>query len=123
MNKWLPYIGIAVSVGLSYALIFTVPYAIGAIAVGIPLLLLSKKSSGILGFFIGFISAMSTYLMYPMSAFTELSKIISQLTSMPSFLIVVIFPLMYGIIACVSALLFTGLRERFILLGEAESTA
>lgn len=111
MNRIMPYFGIPVSIGLAYLLIFTVPYAFAAVLVGLPLMFLGRKSSALSGFLIGALAAFSVYLLYPLGSVSKLSGIVSQIISIPGALLIVIFPLMYGIIAALSALLFTGILE------------
>ncbi len=111
MNKGFVAAGIVASVGLAYASLFTIQYAFGAILLGIPLMVLSRKYSGIAGFIIGLVSAFSIYLMYPLSSVSKLADIVQQIIGIPSFALIVLFPLMYGLIGAVSALLFTGIRE------------
>lgn len=113
MNKGIIAAGIVVSVALSYAALFTVQYAFGAILLGIPLMFLGRKYSGIAGFVIGIASSFSIYLLYPLSSVTELAGIVQQIIGIPSFGLIILFPLMYGLIGAVSALLFTGIREAF----------
>ena len=113
MNKGFIAAGIVVSIGLAYASLFTIQYAFGAILLGIPLMVLSRRYSGIAGFSIGIVSAFSFYLMYPVPSVTKLAGIVSQIIGLPSVALLVLFPLMYGLIGAVSALLFTGIREHF----------
>lgn len=111
MNKYAPYAGIPVAAALSYIVVFTVQPIYVAIVVGIPLMFLSRKLSGIAGFLVGLIVPLTVLFSYPISSVMQLSSIVGELTGMPSVLILVIYPLMYGIIAAISALLFTGIRE------------
>lgn len=111
MNKALPYAGIPIAIALAYLLLFNVQYVFSAIIVGIPLMFLSRKSSAASGFVIGIAVPFSIYLLYPLASVVKLSGIISQLTGMPGALLIVIYPLMYGVITLVSALIFTGIRE------------
>lgn len=111
MNKYLPYVGIPVSAVIAYLAVFFVQPAYAAILVGIPLLCLQKKYSGTVGFVIGLAVPFFLLLTYPVSEVVQLSGIVGQLTGMPGTLIIVVYPLMYGIIASISALLFTGIRE------------
>lgn len=111
MNKGFVLAGIIVSIALAYASLFTILYAFGAIFLGIPLMVLSRRYSGIAGFIIGIASAFSIYFMYPLSSISRLAGIVQQIIGIPSSLLIVLFPLMYGLIGAVSALLFTGIRE------------
>lgn len=120
MNKYVPYVGIPVSAVLAFVVVFTVQPVYAAIVVGVPLMFLGRKYSGISGFVIGLIIPFSILLSYPLSRIMQLSGIVGQLTGMPSTLILVVYPLMYGIIAALSALLFTGIRE--MVFGENVSS-
>lgn len=111
MNKAFVAAGIVVSAVLAYASLLTIQYAFGAILLGIPLMALSRRYSGIAGFAIGLASSFSIYLMYPLSSVGKLAGIVQQIIGIPSFALIVLFPLMYGLIGAVSALLFTGIRE------------
>lgn len=111
MNKGIVAAGVAVSIALAYASLFTMVYAFGAILLGIPLMVLSRRYSGISGFAIGLVSAFSIYLLYPLSSVSKLAGIVEQIIGIPSFALIILFPLMYGLIGGVSALLFTGIRE------------
>lgn len=111
MNKGIVAAGIVVSIALSYASLFTIQYAFGAIFLGVPLMVLGRKYSGIAGFAIGIASSFSIYLLYPLPSLTKLAGIVQQVVGIPSAALIVLFPLMYGLIGAVSALLFTGIRE------------
>ncbi len=111
MNKGIIAAGIVVSIALAYASLFFITYAFGAILLGIPLMVLHRKYSGIAGFVIGIVSSASIYLMYPIASVTKLAGIVQQIIGLPSTLLIILFPLMFGLIGAVSALLFTGIRE------------
>lgn len=111
MNKYFPYAGIPIAAAVAFLVLFTVQPLYAAIAIGVPLMFLGRKYSGISGFVIGLAVPLSVLLSYPLSEVIQLSGIVGQLTGMPGTLILVIYPLMYGIIAAFSALLFTGIRE------------
>lgn len=111
MNKYVPYAGIPISAAVAYLTVLFVQPAYGAVLVGVPLLFLGRKYSGIAGFVIGLLVPFALLLTYPVSEAVQLSGIVGQLTGMPGTLILVVYPLMYGIIGAISALLFTGIRE------------
>ncbi len=113
MNKGIIAAGIVVSIALAYASLFFITYAFGAILLGIPLMVLNRKYSGIAGFVIGIVSSASIYLMYPLASVTKLAGIVQQIIGIPSTVLIIVFPLMFGLIGAVSALLFTGIRENF----------
>jgi hypothetical protein len=83
---------------------------IGVLA-ALPLLKLRKAYALIVGFFIGLLASMSLYLLYPLPMVFKLSGVMSQIALFPSALIIVIFPLFYGIIMGLSALFWAGLIE------------
>ncbi len=111
MNKYLPYVGIPVSAAVAYLAVFFLQPAYAAVLVGIPLLFLGRKYSALSGFVIGLVVPFIMLLSYPVSEVVQLSGIVGQLTGMPGTLILVVYPLMYGVIGAISALLFTGIRE------------
>lgn len=115
MNRYLPYAGIPISIGASYVSLFFAPYAFSAIIVGLPLLYLGRKSSAVSGFLVGALTAFSVYLFYPLSSVGKLAGIISQIIYLPGPLLIVLFPLFFGIIAAVSALFFCGIRELVVV--------
>lgn len=106
MNKFL---FIALSIILAYLLIFLFPFAWTAIFASIPLLVLNAKKSAISGFAIGFIAPLSIYLLYPLEKVFDLSSIIGSIVGLSPLLLLVIFPLMYGIIMAISAAIWSGI--------------
>ncbi len=111
MNKYLPYAGIIISIALAILAVFTIMQPYAAIIVGVPLMFLEWRYSALSGFIIGLVVPFSILLSYPISSVETLSGIVGQLTGMPSGLLIIIYPLMFGIITALSALLFTGIRE------------
>lgn len=114
MNKYVSYAGIPIAVILAFIVVFTVQPLYAAVIIGIPLMFLGRKYSGISGFVIGLAVPFSILLSYPISEVIKLSGIVGQLTGMPGILILIIYPLMYGILGGISALFFTGIRELVI---------
>lgn len=114
MSKGIIAAGIVVSIALAYGSLFFITYAFGAILLGIPLMVLNKKYSGIAGFVIGIVSSASIYLMYPITSVSKLAGIVQQIIGLPSMLLIIVFPLMFGLIGAVSGLLFTGIRENLV---------
>ena len=115
MNKGIVAAGVVISIALAYASLFTVPYAFGAILLGIPLMVLNRRYSVIAGLIIGLGSAFSIYLFYPVSSVSQLAGIVQQIIGIPSAALIVLFPMMFGLIGAVSALLFTGMRENILM--------
>ena len=115
MNKGIVAGGVVISIALAYASLFAIPYAFGAILLGIPLMVLNRRYSVIAGLIIGLGSAFSIYLLYPVSSLSQLAGIVQQIIGIPSAALIVLFPLMFGLIGAVSAPLFTGLRENLLM--------
>ncbi len=115
MNKGIVAAGVAISIALAYASLFTIPYAFGAILFGIPLMVLNRKYSVMAGLIIGLGSASSIYLLYPVSTVSQLAGIVQQIIGIPSAALIILFPLMFGLIGALSALLFTGIRENLLM--------
>lgn len=110
MSK-LDYLGVAVAVILAYAFTFLVPVVwIGAVA-SLPLLRIRKVYALLSGFLIGLLAPMSLYLLYPLGMVSKLSVIVGQIASIPSFLVIVMFPLFYGVTMGLSGLFWSGLAE------------
>ncbi len=117
MNKYVPYAGLIISIALAMAVVFTLEPLFAAIIVGVPLMFLERKYSTLSGFVIGLAVPFLILLTYPIASIEKLAGIVSQLTGMPPDLLLVVYPLMFGVITAVSALMFTGIRE--ILVQEA----
>jgi len=109
MNK---IIYIALSIILAYIFIFMLPFAWSAIFAAIPLLLLKPKNSFIAGFLIGIIAPLSIYVIYPINYVLKLSNILGNIVGFPAFIILIIFPLIYGIIMAISAAIWSGLYDK-----------
>jgi hypothetical protein len=54
---------------------------------------------------------MSVYLLYPFSSSVRISTVVGSVTSIPSVLVLILYPLLGGIICGFSALLFSSLYE------------
>ncbi len=111
MSSKYVYLGIPVSIALAYAFNLLVPVIWVGIFAALPLLKIKKIYALVVGFFIGLLASMSLYLLYPLPMVVKLSGIMSQLASIPSALVIVIFPLFYGIIMGLSSLFWSGLIE------------
>ncbi len=97
-----------VSIILAYILQIFIPYPFTGIAVGLPLGFLSRRASAISGFLIGFLSSLSLYLLYPLNDVNKLAVIIGELININIPLIVIlIYPLIYGLISLISAMFFS----------------
>ncbi len=88
------------------------PFAWTGIFAAIPLMFLKPKLSSISGFLIGFIAPLSIYILYPIDDVIKLSSIIGSIVGLPTFVVFIIFPIIYGIIMSISAVFFSGLYER-----------
>ncbi len=85
---------------------FLTSYAILAIIPGIFLFSQKFRYGMIAGFLESFLSFMAIYIEYPLGYVSRLSAIIGGIIGMPSFLIIIIYPLLAGIITAFSAALF-----------------
>lgn len=108
------YIGIPAAVALTYILVIPQeisPYIwTGAIA-AICLMWINSKRAPLIGFAIGTMVLLSTYLFYPLGEVSRFSGILSSITSIPSVLLILIYPLIYGIIMGLGALFWSGLNK------------
>ncbi len=72
---------------------------------------LTVKRAALAGFLIGF-STIIIYIIYPMAPLFKLSSILGTATGMPGIVLIIIYPLIYGLIMMLSALLFSDLTKR-----------
>lgn len=98
---------IAASVAISYLLLIFLPLPYLAILAAVPLSVIGWKKSLPLGFLIGFVSALSLYLIYPVPDVMKLSAIIAGIVSLPAVIITIAFPLFYGLIFAFSGMLWS----------------
>jgi|AADL01.1.fsa_nt_gi hypothetical protein len=111
MNLKHSVLAIAISAILSILLAFFLKDAVYVVISAVPLAILKKKWAAIYGFLIGFLSFMSVYLLYPFSSSVRISTVVGSVTSIPSVLVLILYPLLGGIICGFSALLFSSLYE------------
>ncbi len=111
MNLKYSVLAIAISAILSILLAFFLKDAFYVVISAVPLAILKKKWAAIYGFLIGFLSFMSVYLLYPFSSSVRISTVVGSVTSIPSVLVLILYPLLGGIICGFSALLFSSLYE------------
>ncbi len=102
---------LALSTLLAYIFVIFIPYAWTGIFASIPLYRINIKRAGIAGFIIGF-STISIYLIYPSSKLLELSEILGKATGIQGLILIIIYPLFYGIIMMLSAMLFSELKKK-----------
>jgi hypothetical protein len=110
MSK-LYYLGVPAAVVLAYVFTFFLPVVWIGVVASLPLLRIRKVHALLFGFVIGLLAPMSLYLLYPLGMISKLSVAVGQIASIPSFLVIVIFPLFYGIIMGLSGLFWSGLAE------------
>jgi hypothetical protein len=111
MNRYVKYLGIPASIALAYAFNLFVPVIWIGVLAALPLLEMRKMHALISGFLIGLLVSMSLYLFYQLPMVVKLSGIMSQIASIPSALVIVVFPLFYGIVMGLSGLFWSGLIE------------
>ncbi|MCI4434715.1 MAG: hypothetical protein GPW18_04465 [Euryarchaeota archaeon] len=102
---------IIISIILTFSFVIFIPYAWTAIFAAIPLYKLRERNSAIAGFLIGF-STIVLYLFYPTNKLIELSGILGNATGLPGLLLILIYPLIYGIIMMLSSTLFSHLSKK-----------
>lgn len=104
---------IGLSVLLSYIALIALPYVWMAVPAALPFLALRNWKNSFVGFGIGSLSAASVYLFYPMHLVSELSGIIGSIAGVPSFILLALYPLLYGVIFGLSALLWSGIDYEY----------
>ena len=111
MNRRAPYVGVILAVALAYAFNLLVPIIWAGAFAALPLALARKRIALSVGFLTGVLVPMSFYLLYPLSMVSRLAAVMAQIASIPAVLVVVIFPLSYGLVMGLSGLLWSGLAE------------
>lgn len=96
---------VALILAVLFLLLF--PFIFTAIILGIPLSVIRPKFSFLTGLLIGFFTPLVFYLQYPLSSVLELSGRLSEITGIPSIVMIILYPLIYGIIAGLSSLFFS----------------
>lgn len=114
MNKSFYYLGIPISIALAFLLLMTTPFAWAGIISSIPLFGIKRYRSLISGLLIGFFAPFSLYLLYPFENVMKLGNIMSGITSLPAFFIILAFPIFSGLITGLSALLWNGLFDLYV---------
>ncbi len=89
---------------------FFTGYAVLAVIPGAFLFGQKIRYGASVGFLESFLSFLAIYMQYPLSDVSRLSSIIGGIIGLPSFLIVILYPLIAGIITSFSAVLFISLR-------------
>ncbi|MDG6908617.1 MAG: hypothetical protein JRN20_22855 [Nitrososphaerota archaeon] len=111
MSKYLHYLGVPISIVLAYAFNLYVPVIWVGVIAAFPLLKLRKAYAFVFGLAIGLLVPMSLYLLYPLSMVVKLSGVVSQIALIPSVLVIVVFPVFYGVIVGLSGLFWSGLAQ------------
>jgi hypothetical protein len=110
MSK-LDYLGVPAAVVLAYVFTFLVPVTWLGVVASLPLLRIRKAYALLFGFLIGLLAPLSLYFLYPLDMVSKLSVTIGEIASIPSLLVIVMFPLFYGITMGLSGLFWSGLAE------------
>lgn len=113
MNKGVIAFGLAASVAVSYMILLFLPLPYLALVAAFPLIIMGTARSTLSGFAIGFVTAISIYLLYPLRKVLELSSIIGGIVSLPSIIVLLIFPLFYGLIFAFSGMLWSEIGRKF----------
>ncbi|MCL4307120.1 MAG: hypothetical protein M1592_06755 [Candidatus Thermoplasmatota archaeon] len=114
MTKMGAVLSIIASAAVSYATLFFLPLAYLAVIAAIPLMYLKGWRSFVAGLIVGIGSAFSLYLIYPFQKVAELSAIIGGIVSLSPVLVLVVFPLVYGLILGFASLLWSEIRENVV---------
>ncbi len=107
MNNRLSAVFIIASVALSFIILIFIPLPYLAAVAAIPLFFLSWKRALSVGFLIGLASALSLYMIYPVANVIKLSSIVSGIVSLPSAVVLLGFPLFFGLIFAFSGMLWS----------------
>lgn len=108
------YVGIPASAALAYILVLPqqfAPYVWTGVIAAIWLMWIGKKKAPFVGFAIGTAVLLSTYLFYPLNNVSSFSGTLSSITSMPAPVLILIYPLIYGVVMGLGALLWSGVNE------------
>lgn len=122
MSKYVQYLGVPLAIILAYAFNLYVPVVWVGVIAALPLLKIRKAYALVSGFVIGMLVPISLYLLYPLSMVVKLSVVVSQIASIPSVVVIVIFPLFYGIVIGFSGLFWSGLAENPSIGGGKKSS-
>ncbi|AKA48230.1 hypothetical protein IX51_02930 [uncultured archaeon] len=115
---WLRRLGsIGLSIVLSYVALLTIPYLWMAVPAALPFLALKSWKNAFTGFGIGALSAASVYLFYPLGLVSELSNILGSIAGQPPIIVLALYPLIYGVIFALSALLWSGVDYKTLKIG------
>lgn len=106
---------VALAIILSYVVLFTIPVIWMAAFAALPFLAMKRWWNSITGFCIGIATAVSVYLIYPMGNLGHLSAIMGSIAGVPSAVVLLIYPLIYGVIFGLSALLWSGIEYSDIM--------
>ncbi len=107
MNKLLSIVTVVSSLALSYVILIFAPLPYLAAVAALPLFALGWKRSLLMGFLIGFASSLSLYLIYPLADVLKLSYILAGIVSLPQAVVLLAFPLFFGLIFAFSGMLWS----------------
>ncbi len=111
MNHKISTLPVIISAILSLAVAFFLNNAYYLVIAAIPLSMIAKKWSLLYGFLFGFLSLLSMYLLYPLSSSLKISVVLGSITSLPSILVLILYPLFGGLICGFGGLLFASIYE------------
>lgn len=108
---WLRRLGaVGLSIVLSYAALLALPYLWMAVPAALPFLALKSWKNSFTGFGIGALTSASIYLLYPLNLISRLSGILGSIAGVPPAVALALFPIIYGLLFGLSALLWSGLE-------------
>lgn len=113
---------IGLSIVLSYVALLALPYVWMAVPAALPFLALRSWKNAFTGFGIGALSAASVYLLYPIHLTAKLSGIVGSIAGVPPVLVLSLYPLLYGLLFGLSALLWSGVDSNRLRKGGAEES-
>lgn len=111
MSHKISILSVIISAALSLIVAFFLKNAYYLVIAALPLSMVAKKWSLLYGFLIGFLSLMSIYLLYPLSSTVKISVVLGSITSLPSILVLFLYPLFGGLICGFGGLLFASIYE------------
>ncbi len=106
---------VGLSIVLSFVVLVEVPYPWMAFFAALPFIVLKSKWNAFVGFSIGVLSPISIYLFYPIGLTGNLAGILGSIAGFPPALILILYPLLYGILFGLSSLFWVGVEYEKVL--------
>ncbi len=106
---------IGLSIVLSFIVLIEVPYAWMSFFAAIPFIVLKSKWNAFVGFAIGILSSLAMFLEYPLHLVSQLARILGAIAGFPPEVVLMLFPLLYGLIFGLSSLFWVGVEYEKVL--------